>query len=54
MKTEQILDEALECNECGEVGCPRTLIWLDHLCKRFVAFCNVCYPLLEKLIENKN
>lgn len=26
MKKEQILDEALECNECGEVGCPRMLI----------------------------
>jgi len=55
MKIEKILDEALECNECGEVGCPRTVIWLDHLCTHFIAFCHECYPEFVELIgENEH
>ena len=52
MKKEEVLGEALECNECGKVGCPRVVIWLDHLCKHFLAFCHECYPEFLKLVES--
>lgn len=50
MKKELILDDDIECNECGKVGCPRTLIWLDHLCKHFIALCDNCLTEVKKLI----
>jgi len=53
VKRETIIDEALECNECGRVGVPRKVIWLDHLCKKFIAFCGVCYSQFVELINEK-
>jgi hypothetical protein len=53
VRKEEILHEAIECSECGLVGCPRTVIWLDHLCKHFIAFCHTCYPEFVALVRDE-
>ena len=53
MKVEYNGDKNIECNECGVVGRSRYLVWLDHLCKHFVALCPLCFCRLAKELKRR-
>ncbi len=46
VRIERISDDDLECRECGKVGRPRIVLWLQHQCGHCVPLCVACFRKL--------
>jgi hypothetical protein len=50
IRIERFTEDDAECHSCGEIGRPRHLIHLGHLCQHFVALCDPCWSLLKAIV----
>jgi hypothetical protein len=50
IRIERFTEDDAECHSCGEIGRPRYLIHLGHLCQHFVALCDVCWKRFRVMV----
>ena len=53
MDYEHWIAEEQECHECGVIGKPRLVMWLNHLCQHYFALCPKCMKRMIKKLQEK-
>lgn len=50
IEVKLLTDDDQECHVCGEIGRPRRLIFMEHLCQHYVGLCEKCFRSLAGLL----